>query len=259
MKFEVLLSSLIVQMKQSFSRPMFRFCLVINPILNTILLYEMYRSSNVENFIAYVVLGAGLMGMWGCICFSSAGDINRERYNGTLSLIFIAPADFKLVLIGKILGNTLISLLTLVISILTAIVFYHTPLLISNLLAFMISLCLTVLTFTIISFLIASILTLSRKTELYMNLIEIPIVLLSGFVFPITILPHGIRVVSYSLSPTYAIELLRMSVWGIDNYKNFYINMGVLILLSCIYWVASLVLYKKIESRVRIDATLEVV
>lgn len=83
MIFRVIFSTMIVQMKQSFARPMFRFCLLANPMLNTILLYEMYKNSGEENFMAYVVLGAGLMGLWGCICFSSAGDINRERYSGT--------------------------------------------------------------------------------------------------------------------------------------------------------------------------------
>ena len=69
---EVIISTMILQMKQSFARPMFRFCLIANPILNTILLYEMFRESGATNYMAYVTLGAGLMGLWGCICFSSA-------------------------------------------------------------------------------------------------------------------------------------------------------------------------------------------
>ena len=73
MNLSILLSTMRVQMKQSFARPMFRFCLLANPILNTILLYEMYRGSGEDNFMAYVVLGSGLMGLWGCICFSSDG------------------------------------------------------------------------------------------------------------------------------------------------------------------------------------------
>ena len=55
MSLAVLISSIRVQMKQSFVRPMFRFCLLANPVLNTILLYEMYRNSGEDNFMAYVV------------------------------------------------------------------------------------------------------------------------------------------------------------------------------------------------------------
>lgn len=87
----IIFSTMKLQMKQSFVRPMFRFCLIINPIVNTIFLYEVFLNKSTDAFIDYVVLGAGLMGIWGCICFSSIGDINRERYSGTLPLIFVAP------------------------------------------------------------------------------------------------------------------------------------------------------------------------
>ena len=123
MNLAILISSVRIQMKQSFARPMFRFCLFANPVLNTILLYEMYRNTEENNFMAYVVLGAGLMGLWSCICFSSAGDISRECYSGTLALIFAAPASFPTIIIGKILGNTILSLISLVISLITAVVF----------------------------------------------------------------------------------------------------------------------------------------
>ena len=73
MTWQVLLSTMLLQMKQSFVRPMFRFCLLANPVLNTILVCEMFRNSGRTDFAAYAVLGAGLMGLWGCICFSSAG------------------------------------------------------------------------------------------------------------------------------------------------------------------------------------------
>ena len=39
------------------------------------------------------------MSLWSCICFSSAGDINRERFSVTLALIFAAPAGFPAIMI----------------------------------------------------------------------------------------------------------------------------------------------------------------
>ena len=106
----VIWDTLRLQMKNSFIRPMYRFCLIAAPIVQTILLYEMYKNSGQDNFTTYVMLGGGLMGLWSCICFSSAGDINRERYMGTLSLIFVTPANFSTIIFGKVLGNTVLSL-----------------------------------------------------------------------------------------------------------------------------------------------------
>ncbi len=255
---EVIISTMILQMKQSFARPMFRFCLIANPILNTILLYEMFRESGATNYMAYVTLGAGLMGLWGCICFSSAGDINRERFSGTLALIFTAPAGFPTIILGKIIGNTIMSLLTMIISLMTSVIFFRIQLQLADPLFFLIALLAAILSFIVISSVIACILTLSRKTELYMNCIEIPIILLCGFAFPVSVLPFGIRIVSYTLAPTYAVELMRMAVWGITDKAEFFEKLLVLMILTLIYAVISVFLYKKIDRSVRIAATLEV-
>ncbi len=258
MNLTILLSTMRVQMKQSFARPMFRFCLIANPILNTILLYEMYRSSGEENYMAYVVLGAGLMGLWGCICFSSAGDINRERYSGTLALIFAAPASFPVIILGKIIGNTLMSLVTFSLSLITSVVLFQVRLTLESPLFFLLALIATILAFVVISSVVACLLTLSRKTELYMNCIEIPIALLCGFVFPVSTLPGAVRVVSYALSPTYAVELLRMSVLGVDDPAGYWGKLGILLGLTALYSILSALLYRRIDRRVRIAATLEV-
>ena len=255
---KVIISTMIVQMKQSFARPMFRFCLIANPILNTILLYEMYKESGENNYMAYVVLGAGLMGLWGCICFSSAGDINRERYSGTLVLIFAVPARFSGIILGKIIGNTIMSLLTMVISLITAKVLFRVPLQLGSPVYFFIALFAAITAFVVISSVIACILTLSRKTELYMNCIEIPVILLCGFVFPVSVLPFGVRVISYALSPTYAVELMRMAVWGVTDSALFFRKLGVLACLTAGYAILSAILYQRIDKRVRISATLEV-
>ena len=258
MNLSILLSTMRVQMKQSFARPMFRFCLLANPILNTILLYEMYRGSGEDNFMAYVVLGSGLMGLWGCICFSSAGDINRERYSGTLALIFAAPARFPAIILGKIIGNTLMSLLTLGISLVTAVVLFRIPLMLASPLYFLLALPAAILSFVVISSVVACLLTLSRKTELYMNCIEIPIILLCGFVFPVSVLPDAVQVISRVLSPTHAVELMRMAVWGVDDPAAFWLKLGILMGLTVLYTLLSALLYRKIDRRVRIAATLEV-
>ena len=254
----VLLSTMALQMKQSFARPMFRFCLIANPILNTVLLYEMFRNSGQENFVSYVVLGSGLMAIWSCICFSSAGDINRERYSGTLALVFAAPAGFPSIITGKILGNTVLSLVSLFISLAAAVGIYHTPIVLKSPGYFAVALLALVGSFIVISSVIAALLTLSRRTTLYMNCIEIPFILLCGFAFPISVLPSWLRPVSLVLSPTWAVELLRMAVAGVEDAGLFIRDLSILLVLSCAYTLFSAWLYKRIDRHVRIKASLEV-
>lgn len=258
MKSKVILTTMILQMKNSFQRSMFRFCLIANPIANTILIYYMFQNSGKENFISYVIMGAGLMGLWSCICFSSAGDINRERWSGTLSIIYTAPADFRLIIWGKILGNTVLALFTLFISFITAKVLFHADLSLGHLGYFIISMSAAIVCFMTISIVIAYILTLSRKTTLYMNCIEIPVTLLSGFVFPIDLLPKWMLPISNCLSPTWAVKLIRMSIEGNINRYEYWRTFLVLVILNIIYLFGISILYKVIDHQVRIHATLEV-
>lgn len=254
----VLLSSMRLQMKQSFARPMYRFCLIANPVLNTILLYEMFCNAGQENFAAYVVLGAGLMALWGCICFSSAGDIHRERWSGTLAPIFAAPAGFSRIILGKILGNTLLSLTTLLLSLLTAALVYRAPMALGSPACFAVAFLGLVLSFVVVSMVIACLLTLSRRTELYMNCIEIPLVLLCGLSFPIDVLPTWLQPLSRCLPPTWGVELLRMAVAGVRSERRFWLALGVLLLLTAAWALFALWLYRVIDRRVRITAGLEV-
>ena len=257
-KLIVIWETLRLQMKNSFARPMFRFCLIANPIVNTVLIYEMFKNSGQENFATYVILGSGLMGLWSCICFSSAGDINRERYSGTLANIFAAPAGFRTILFGKILGNTVMSLLTFVLSFLTAKLLYRAPFEVESPGYLIVSLVATLVGFAVFSTLVAYLLTLSRKTTLYMNCIEIPIILVCGFVFPVEELPAWVLPISYVLPPTWAVKLLRLSVAGISDSGEYIRCLGILGVVAGSYAAISVMLYRMVDKFVRIKATLEV-
>ena len=256
-KIQVLWGTMILQMKNSFARPMFRFCLLANPVVNTILLYYMFVNSQQNNFINYVRLGSGLMGVWTCICFSSAGDINRERWSGTLSIIYTTPADFRFIILGKIFGNTILSLLTFAISYVTARVLFRAEFIIENAQRFIIAFIGMIISFGVISVFVAYLLTLSRKTTLYMNLIEFPMILVCGFVFPVEVLPIWVQKISYSLPLTWGVKLLRMSVMGEELVSVYYATLLKLTCITGIYVIFTILLYKVIDKQVRIKGTLE--
>lgn len=255
----VIVASMRLQMKNSFVRPMFRFCLIANPIMNTILIYQMFRNTGQENFGTYVIMGAGLMALWGCICFSSVGDIERERWSGTLSIIFSTPASFRVIIAGKIIGNSILSLATFLISFVAAAILYGVKLQVASIGYLLLAIMATVICFIIFSTAIAYLLMLSRKTNLYMNVLEVPIILVCGFVIPFQSLPKVAQYFGYPLPPTWAVKLLRLSVQAQFDKSEFWISFGILAALTLIYFVASLFLSGIIDKQIRIKATLEVV
>lgn len=255
--FHILAKTMILQMKQSFARPMFRFCLLINPIMNTIFLYEMFKNQGDENFFSKVVLGAGLMGLWGCICFSSVGDINRERYSGTLPYLYVAPGGFGVVILGKVFGNTILSLVSFLLSYGVIFILKQGFLFINEPLYFFVALVVVIISFSIVSLSIAYIMMLSRKTELYMNLLEIPVIFLCGFTYPIEILPDWLQGISKMLPLTWAVRMFRMSAQVVD--KEMFWKAGVILFGQLVVWILlTFLLYKTMDKQIRKKATLEV-
>lgn len=173
-------------------------------------------------------------------------------------MIYAAPAGFPAIITGKILGNTLLSLSSLLISLATAVAVYHTPVVLMCPGYFFVALIALVGSFMVISTVLAALLTLSRRTSLYMNCIEIPFILLCGFAFPVSVLPTWLRPISLALSPTWAVDLLRMAVNGVENAGLFIQKLLVLVLLSVGYALFSGWLYRYIDRQVRITASLEV-
>jgi len=251
----VLLTSMSVQMKQTYARNMFKFTLFVGPFLITVILGEMYRYSSADNFVAYVVLGSGLWNLWNCIAFSSAGDIERERYSNTLSIIFSAPADFRLILLGKILGNTILAMGSFFLSVFFATVLYRNPIIVNNWFLLIPAFILTIIAFIIMSIFIAYLLTLSRKTTIYMNCLEIPFALICGFVFPIENLPRAVQYISWIFPPTWAVRLLRYSVTETDY--SFWENFIPLIVTSIFFAIFAVLLYRVIFRQTKVLGTLD--
>ncbi|MBJ8107564.1 ABC transporter permease [Bacillus cereus group sp. N8] len=254
--YKVILSSLVVHMKQSLSRPTFRFIIILQPILYSILFYFMFKNSDVSNIGEYIVIGTGILNLWSSIIFSSAGDIERERYMGTLEIIYATPSDFRIIFLGKVLGNLLLGIFSMVLSFIFVTLVFKIDITIISPLAFFVSLFFTIISFTVISLLMAFLFTLSRSSRMLMNSMEYPIYILCGIIFPISILPKYVQYISFVLSPTWGVKLLRQSMTGITNYSDFYIDLSVLLILTAIYLFLVIVLFRKIDYRTRMKGNL---
>ncbi|WP_059172105.1 ABC transporter permease [Bacillus sp. FJAT-27445] len=246
-----------LQMRLSIARPMFQFVIWISPFFYSTLSYFIYGKVSNETLVHYVLLGSGFMALWSSIVYSSASDINRERFYGTLENIFVAPTPFSIILLGKIVGNTIWGIIAMGLSVLYSIVFFRVQVAIVHPLLFLLALLLVVLALIIFSFFLALFFTLSRQAEALMNFLEFPIYFICGFLFPISILPFWIKPLSYILPPTWAIALLRETL-SATNIANILQAMGILVALSLVYGLIAWSCYKAVERKARIDGKLGV-
>lgn len=253
----VIVSSALVHMRQALSRSMFRYCLFLNPLGNAVLLGLMYSEQTGQTFTLYAVLGTSLTSFWTIICFSSAADISREKYLGTLPVLFISPSGFKKIMFGKLLGNSLWGLVSFGLTLLFVWVFFGRFLAVQHILLLLVFLLLAVLTFVSIGMLMCSAFTLSRSAQLLMNMIEFPFLLLTGMVFPLTILWQSLQYVAHLLSPTWVMKGFEIAVYG-GSFREILIALLGLVGLTVLNFFLADLAFRKIETKSRIDASLEV-
>lgn len=252
-KFYSIISSANIQLKNSLGRNTFKFCILIQPIFFGLILGVIYKNARIEDFTLYVLFGSGLSSFWSSICFSSATDIQRERWYGTLENIYIAPSGFQFIIFGKIIGNTIGGVFSVFISIITVILIYNKSIKILYPPFLVISLILIIISFIIIGFFLASIFTLIRNSNMFINVLEYPIYIICGFFFPVEYLPRIIQYISYILPPTWAIKSLGYSLNGEGTVCSFFF----LILTSSLFFILSKLIYKIIDVKLRYYNSLE--
>lgn len=235
-------------------RRMYLFSLLFMPLIYSFVSFIMFQQSGQASFLSYVVLGSGMMGMWSSIVFSSSADIVRERENRSLELLMATPTPFWLIMGGRLCTNSLLGLLSLGVALLIVRVFLGQPLYFQSPGLFLLALIATVYTFASLSLLISTLFALSRVARVLQNLIEFPLFLLCGMLFPVEILPSFLRPLSWSLAPTWALQAMREAMTG--GTGGFWFHVLFTVALASLYLGLSALLFAKIERSVRISGTL---
>jgi len=251
---KIIISSAKVQISQTFSRPMFKYIVLVQPLFYSFMLSLIYSNASKSDFINYVVIGTGMISLWSSVMYSSASDIDREKYIGTMVYLFSSPTKFSTILIGKIIGNTLLGVLPVIINTLLLINIFDLTIEISSYSFLVLILFLSLITFISMAFFLCLSFTLSRQIRVFMNFFIYPIYILCGATFSIDILPEKLKLISYLLPPTWLIKIIREFILQEINY-DYIINLIVLLL---IYNLLSYKFLNKFYDNIKLNATLEV-
>ena len=163
-----ILSVFILQIKQSLSRATFKFVLFAQPIIFCILFHYVY-TGNIADSSNSVIFNSMFMTLWSCLCFSAIGDINREREQGTLEYLCSTPTSFSKIVISKILANTFLGILSIIICILASFLFFGETISIEHSFCFFICLIVLILSFFSISLFFCALITSKRNMIFIIN------------------------------------------------------------------------------------------
>jgi len=231
------------------------FGIVVQPMIIALLAMWMLQGKG-ANAAIFVVVGSGMTGLWSTLLFVGGNSINDERWEGTLESLIAVPTPLPLIIFGKNIANVVQSLLSMIVSYLFISLAFNYPLHLNSPLLFFISLVFTVFAFICFGLILSPIFLVSPGVQRFQNAMEFPVYILSGFLFPILMLPGWTTPLSYLLPTYWAAEALHGTSSGNATFEQILFYWAMLIIFSIIYLVGANLLFQKVLVKARKDASL---
>ena len=171
------------------------------------------------------------------------GGFTRERLTGTLYRVKVTSTSKWEIMIGYLLGNTLIALIQSALLLIISIFFFQMQIIGNILLLFFI---LFIYAMSCVGLGIFA--STFAKTELqafqFVPLLLIPSMFFSGFIFPINSFPKIFQIISYFIPMTYSIRISRAIMINGFGLEVFYMDFLITLGLTFLFLVLAVVFFK---------------
>ena len=244
-----------IEFRQTLTDGFVIFGIIVQPMIIAFMALWMLKD-HVADYAIFVVVGSGMTGLWTTLLFQGGNSITRERWTGTLESLVSAPAPLRVVVSGKNLASISQSLLSMVACYTLVSVILGFTLKIANPWLFGVSLIFTVIAFVSFGLIIGSLFVLNPDVQHFQNGLEFVVYVLSGFLFPIALLPGWTTPFSYILTPYWAARALHGASMGTLGTKEILFSWLMLVAFSTLYIFLSKYLFRIILRKAREDATL---
>lgn len=250
-KLRVIRSAFELTLKGLLADPWWFIHNTVAPFVFAIVALMFFKMMAMQDFALYAIFGSGVAGMWATALFGTGYALQSERWMGTIEYTFVVPAKLFDIVLGRALAYALFGL-TLMLEVLgISTLMFNIPLEVANPVAFLIAMTLTILSFTSIGLVFSTYFVLSREASAYANFLEGFAYAVCGVMYPVSILPFWVQLISYSMSPTWGVNAIRMAAESTQLPNIFYMNVAFLVLTTLIYAIISLFLFKLVEQKAR--------
>jgi ABC-type polysaccharide/polyol phosphate export permease len=226
---------------------------VLQPLIFATIAFYLFKSGGRPGTLLYAALGAGMMGIWSSTLFGSGGALQWNRYQGTLELLVASPPPFIVVLLPLTLATSITGGYALAATIFWGRIFFGVPLHFAHPLAFVLAVPAAVLALGLMGLLMASSFILYRNANALSNLLEYPVWVATGLLFPVTLLPSWVGPISWLLAPRWGIDAIRHAATGGGPV---WFPIGMCLVVGAAYLVLAALFLRVFEREARARATL---
>jgi len=257
---QVLRACIILTAKLFFADPQWIIPNIIAPFIFTLVAFFLFGGQgSTGSFLLYLVLGSGLMGMWGTTIYGSSNSIGFDRWNGTMESTLAAPIPLSWIALGRVLFNTFEGVINALFILIIGLVWFQVGFGVLNPGLFLLASVSTFLSLSAFGLLMCTVILLSRKGGFITNSMEIPVYIATGTMFPVSLLPIVALPFAVILAPTWGIEAIRLS--ALPGYTGlatgYWTDMAILALETFAYLGLAFLLFKRVEAYAKRNGTLE--
>ena len=241
-----------VHVKQMSRSPFEIATSVLIPLVQATLAVYLFRASPQPQALLGAAVGAGMMGIWSSVLFGSGGAIQRQRWQGTLEMLMLAPRRPALVILPFTIATAVTGTYSMFATVLWGRLLYGIRLDFADPPGFIVAVPVCILSLGMFGLLLASTFVLLPNANALANTMEYPIWLLSGMLIPITALPGWTGPLAAVLPTTWGSRAVRAAATGGPVWPPLGICLGI----SLICLGIGAVTLSYVERRARVTATL---
>ncbi len=231
--------------------------LILQPAIFSIVGMILSRAAgNAVPNLVYTVIGGGIMGMWSGLLFTSTFDILRDRRDGMLELIVGSPTSLGKVEAIRTFTNVMAGLVSMAFAFGVAMIIFKYPLQTANITGAVVSLLLILVGLWSMGMVLANFLAWSRLSGTMVNFLEVPVAIVCGFMYPISILPVWVQSISMIFPIRWALEAMDLSLMGEFDAATLFRLWGLSIGISIVLWAISVWMEQKVHDTIRITGEL---
>ena len=206
--------------------------------------------------LTFVAFGAIFFTIWHLTSYRAGHALQAEFMNQTVDTMLLAPTPLAVIILGRILAIVAVAAISTPISFFVFTIVADGVPQISNLPLFAASILLVAVALIIVSFFFSPLYVLSGGGRGYVNAVAPFGVVFSGFLYPIDVLPVYLEPIAWVFPTSWGMDAVVQASRGGGITSGVLFDWAMAGALSVVWLLATLWMFKKVESRVRSSGML---
>jgi ABC-2 type transport system permease protein len=199
-------------------------------------------------------LGAGLLSLWGSTIWQAGQILKFEKRQGTLIQIMVRPCSLAAVLLGKSLGTTVRSVLSIAMTVgLMSFLVGH-GIRIAEPLLMVATLAVVIASASVLGMLLSCLFIMVRAASRIAEALTYPVFILGGILVPLSLMPRAVRPFAEVVSLHRGGELVQAAATGVPQSGTSWL---LFLLNTAAYGLLAVAAFRVVLRRARSAGSLE--